>query len=151
MHLGNSNGPRVKLRPCSAIAQPSAGESASRTPTLDRVRGRRRRGVLQSLLRTRVRAPSDCRCNRDVGAAKVIDHRVIVGTFALLSAEVFAGHVRDALAHLYDRRYLRTHPLGSLLGDDRPISEDELRRRLLKAVESLRPPIPCPSLSPVSR
>jgi len=69
----------------------------------------------------------------------------------MLSAEVFAGHVRDALAHLYDRPYLRSHPLGSLLGGTRPVSEEELRRLLLNAVESLRPPEPCPPSSPAWR
>jgi len=69
----------------------------------------------------------------------------------MLSAELFAGYVRDALARLYDRSYLRTHPLGALLGDGRPISEDALRRLLLDALESLRPPEPCPPSSPAWR
>jgi CheY-like chemotaxis protein len=69
----------------------------------------------------------------------------------MLSAELFADHVHDALAHLYDRLHLRAHPLASLLADKRSLSEDELRRLLLDAVESLQPPQPCPPSSPASR
>ncbi len=69
----------------------------------------------------------------------------------MLSADVFSNYVRDALAHLYDRPYLRSHPLTSVLGGERPISEDALRRLLLDAVESLRPPEPCPPSSPAWR
>ena len=60
----------------------------------------------------------------------------------------FAAYVRDALAHLYDRPYLRRHPLGPLLGGKSPVSPDELRGLLLTTIESLRPPEPCPPAAP---
>src|SRR5437870_5191278 len=72
-------------------------------------------------------------------------------SIAMVSAESFAGYVSDALAHVYDRAYLRAHPLGPLLGDKGPLSDDELRQLLLGAVESLRPPEPCPPSSPAAR
>ncbi len=69
----------------------------------------------------------------------------------MLKADEFAGYVRDALAHLYDRQHLRTHPLASLLGGGRSMREAELRQVLLDAVESLRPPETCPPSSPAWR
>ncbi len=69
----------------------------------------------------------------------------------MLSPDVFAGYVRDALAHLYDRAYLRAHPLRSLLGSRQPMSEDELRHLLLSVVEAFRPPLSCPPSSPAWR
>jgi CheY-like chemotaxis protein len=69
----------------------------------------------------------------------------------MLSAELFAAYVRDALAHLFDRPHLRTHPLASALAEHGSLLEDELRQLLLDAVESLNPPLPCPPSSPALR
>jgi CheY-like chemotaxis protein len=69
----------------------------------------------------------------------------------MLSAELFAAYVRDALAHLYDRPHLRAHPLASALAGQGLLAEDELRQLLLDAVESLHPPLPCPPSSPALR
>jgi len=69
-----------------------------------------------------------------------------------MEREAFAGHVRDALAHLFERPYLRTHPLARLLlGPDEPAAADALRRLLLDAIEQIRPPEPCPPSSPAWR
>src|SRR5437867_2135699 len=69
-----------------------------------------------------------------------------------MQRNTFAGHVRDALAHLFDRSRLRAHPLGRLLLDpDAPAPADALRQLLLDAVEQIRPPEPCPPSSPAWR
>lgn len=70
----------------------------------------------------------------------------------IVRSDTFASYVRDALAHLYDRPYLRTHPLRPLLlGPTQTSPADELRRLLLDAIAQLRPPDPCPPASPTWR
>ncbi|MBI2941594.1 MAG: hypothetical protein HYY04_14260, partial [Chloroflexi bacterium] len=57
----------------------------------------------------------------------------------------FSQHVRDALAHLYDRLHLQDHPLVALLGvSAHSAPADALRRTLLDAVEQLCPPAQAP-------
>lgn len=64
----------------------------------------------------------------------------------------FGSYLRDALAHLYDRPYLRTHPIVPLLLGTEPLDvADALRRLLLDAIDQLRPPEPCPPASPTWR
>ncbi len=71
---------------------------------------------------------------------------------ATTERDAFAGQVRDALAHLYDRPYMLTHPLGPLLADSSSgASPDDVRRLLLDAIEQLRPPGDCPPASPAWR
>jgi CheY-like chemotaxis protein len=65
--------------------------------------------------------------------------------------DALVRYVRDALSHLYDRSYLRAHPLGDLLGQSSQVAGDELRTRLLETIEQLRPPEPCPPDSPAWR
>ncbi|HEV8639267.1 MAG TPA: response regulator [Chloroflexota bacterium] len=47
--------------------------------------------------------------------------------------------VHEAYAHLYDRAFLREHPLTALLAGDDAAAADRLHRILLEAVEELRP------------
>ncbi|MCD6518534.1 MAG: response regulator [Anaerolineae bacterium] len=59
----------------------------------------------------------------------------------MISKELFADYVRDALGGFYDPVHLQTHPLAALLLPDH---EEEnrgqaLRQLLLEAIESLRP------------
>jgi len=68
----------------------------------------------------------------------------------MVQPETFASYVREALAHLYDRPYLATHPIATLLCGRAP-SPDEVRRLLLDAIAQLRPPDPCPPMSPTWR
>jgi len=64
----------------------------------------------------------------------------------------FAQHVREALARLYDRPYLQTHPLAALLSStSEELSGDALHRLLLDAIEQLRPPEPTPLTAPARR
>jgi CheY-like chemotaxis protein len=55
----------------------------------------------------------------------------------------FAGHVRDALLHLYDSAHLQEHPLVRMLVDNGPVGSvsnaQALRRVLLATIEELRP------------
>lgn len=65
--------------------------------------------------------------------------------------EHFARWVHDAYNHLYDVHHLQNHPLGEWLapgeGDSHQRSQ-RLRRRLLAAIQSLRPPPGAPAQSP---
>jgi CheY-like chemotaxis protein len=66
------------------------------------------------------------------------------------------GHlVRDALAHLYDTMHLQTHPLTrSLLhapADKPSMLGKTLRRRLLDAIDDMRPPPGTASMSKIHR
>jgi CheY-like chemotaxis protein len=47
--------------------------------------------------------------------------------------------VHEAYAHLYDRAFLREHPLTALLAGDDAAAADRLHRVLLEAIEELRP------------
>jgi len=61
----------------------------------------------------------------------------------MITRELFARHVRDALGHFYDIPHLRTHPLTNLLvpkGIPQETRRQSLRQILVEAVESLRPP-----------
>jgi CheY-like chemotaxis protein len=53
--------------------------------------------------------------------------------------EAFKRLVHDAYAHLYDRAFLRTHPLASLLTEGGSGRAERLHARLVEAVEWLRP------------
>jgi CheY-like chemotaxis protein len=58
-----------------------------------------------------------------------------------MEQEAFTTLVREAFAHLDDRPYHRTHRLAALLGEPgSPLEADDVRRRLLRAIEELRPP-----------
>ena len=62
--------------------------------------------------------------------------------------EEFIGLLREALGHLYDSDRLRQSPLARLFGvADQPDTAEALRRILIDAVESLRPPEESPSRS----
>lgn len=64
----------------------------------------------------------------------------------------FSQHVREALAHLYDRPYLQSHPLARLLsGMTEALSGEALHRLLIDAVQQLRPPESAPPTSPCLR
>lgn len=54
--------------------------------------------------------------------------------------EAFVRELHDALAHLRDLPIHGTHPLGSLIGQPRPLGPLALRQVLLDAIETLRPP-----------
>lgn len=56
--------------------------------------------------------------------------------------------IHDALARFHELPFLRTHPLGSRLGGRDAASPAELQRRLLGALERLRPPPGAPRRSP---
>jgi CheY-like chemotaxis protein len=53
--------------------------------------------------------------------------------------ETVKRFVHDAYAHLYDRAFLRTHPLASLLTEGGPGRAEKLHARLIEAIEWLRP------------
>ena len=65
---------------------------------------------------------------------------------AMADRVAFAAYVRDALAHLYDRPYLRRHPLGPLLGGKSPLSRTSFA---VCSSPPLRPP-PAGAVSPGS-
>ncbi len=54
----------------------------------------------------------------------------------------FVTLVRDALAHLHDRVYLRRHPLARLLNPTAPLNAETLQERLRAAIEELKPDRP---------
>lgn len=57
-----------------------------------------------------------------------------------MDRETFARLVREALEHLNSRSYLTAHRLATVLGSSQhPLSGDDVRRRLLDAIEQLRP------------
>jgi CheY-like chemotaxis protein len=69
-----------------------------------------------------------------------------------LDMELFVKWVHSALSHLYDAPFLQSHPLGDVLltEDERhPLNRSQnLRRVLLDAIQSLRPELGRPALSP---
>jgi CheY-like chemotaxis protein len=68
----------------------------------------------------------------------------------VLDHEEFARHVREALDHLYDSVYLQNSPLIRLLSVPSGRAQD-LRRRLIDAIETLQPPPDSPSLVAAER
>lgn len=68
----------------------------------------------------------------------------------MLDREEFARHVREALEHLYDSIYLQNSPLIRLLNTPSGRAQD-LRRRLIDAIEALQPPPGSPSLAAAER
>src|SRR6185437_12248153 len=65
-----------------------------------------------------------------------------------MDRETFARLVREALEHLNSRSYLTAHRLATVLGSSQhPLSGDAVRRRLLDAIEQLRP-VSGPASSP---
>jgi CheY-like chemotaxis protein len=64
----------------------------------------------------------------------------------------FDKWVHEALTHLYDTPYLQTHPLADYLPQGEPEPHlprsQRLRRALLEAIESMRPPSGTPAQSP---
>lgn len=64
----------------------------------------------------------------------------------MLTPIEFRHHVRDALNHLYDQAYLETHPLRTILnvGASGEARGTALQRRLLEAIQELRPSLEVP-------
>lgn len=65
-----------------------------------------------------------------------------------IDRQQFAEHVREALAHLYDHRYLQAHPLAELLeaGSGAEATGRTLHRVLVEAIHRMRPPADlCPN------
>jgi CheY-like chemotaxis protein len=66
----------------------------------------------------------------------------------VISRDVFARHVRDALANLYDPVRLQNHPLGNLLNLQQNPGEtraEALRRMLRETIETLKPEASVPA------
>ena len=75
------------------------------------------------------------------------------GTSYHPSYEEFAQGVHGLLDSLYDPMVLRRHPLGAMLpvGTDPTLRGSGLRRLVLEAIHSLRPPQGTPAYSPAWR
>ena len=77
----------------------------------------------------------------------------VVSTMSTPAPEHFTRWVHDAYNHLYDIHHLQSHPLGELLtppatADAAVQRSQHLRRVLLDAIQSLRPPPGAPAQSP---
>ncbi|MBI2939524.1 MAG: response regulator [Chloroflexi bacterium] len=71
---------------------------------------------------------------------------------AVIDRASFDQYVREALGRLYDRPYLRAHPLAELLTGRSPEgSGRSLHPILLEAIEHVRPPRGVPAVSPAWR